>query len=409
MSKLPLRVVMVAPFSVYPKGTVPIRMLPIAVNMVKRGYEVSIVVPPYDNQSESGKEYLLQGVCIFNIKFRNVPVFKYSLTLFSLSRKIISLHPQCVYIFKPKAYSGLVAILFAFLKRLGLLRNVRIVVDADDWEGHGGFSDYFKKQLAYPKAMLDFFDFQENWIPKHVDAMTVASRALEIRALEQGVPRQNLYYVPNGAPQRDFQVNASEVTILRQRLNLLNAPAILLYTRFFEYRLEKIIEILKYVKRDFPTAKLIVVGKGEFHEEKKLHELALKAALQDSVIFAGWIGSKDIPKYLALADVAIYPFDNTALNSAKCPGKLVELMAAGQAIVADRVGQIAEYIQDRQSGILVDPNNYTEFARSVIEILRNASLQKQLRASSQFRISSDFNWAKLVDDVEHAICPPKRS
>ena len=51
---------------------------------------------------------------------------------------------------------------------------------------------------------------------------------------------------------------------------------VLLYTRFFEFHLEQVVEIFKNVKKEIPRAKLLVIGKGEFGEEKKLMQLALK-------------------------------------------------------------------------------------------------------------------------------------
>ena len=399
-----MRIVMVAPFSVYPKGTVSIRMLPIATMLAKRGHNVSIVVAPYDNSSESGKEYVLEGVKIYNIKFRDFPLVKYPLTLISVCQRIFRLRPQCVYAFKPKGYSGLVAMFLASLKRFGFLKNLKLVLDSDDLEGYGGFSDYFRELSIYPKSMLYFFDFQERWIPKHVDAITVASRALETRIIERGISPDKVFYVPNGAPQRDFNVDDDEVVVLRRSLGLENVPVILLYTRFFEYKVEKVIEVLKCVKKELNDVKLLVIGKGEFGEEKKLEDLALREGLNDSVVFGGWIESKDIPKYLAIGDVAMYPFDDTPLNRAKCPGKLVELMIAKLAIVADRVGQIAEYIKNGESGILVDSDAPTrEFALSIVKVLKNGALQRKLGVNSQNRILNAFNWAKLTDEVERAI------
>jgi glycosyltransferase involved in cell wall biosynthesis len=107
--------------------------------------------------------------------------------------------------------------------------------------------------------------------------------------------------------------------------------------------------------------------------------------------------------YLNIGDVAIYPFDDTPLHRAKCPEKLVELMVARRAIVANRVGQIAEYIQNGESGILVDPNDTTNFALSIVKILKDSVLKKKLGMNCRSRILNSFNWAKLTDEVERAI------
>lgn len=398
-----MKIVMVAPFAAYPKGTVPVRMLPLAKALVKQGHKVSIIAPPYDNPFESGREYEVDGVKLFNIRFQNLPLMKYPLATFEIFLKVLRLKPHVLYIFKPKGYSGLVCMVFITLRKLGLLRMLRLILDMDDWEGYGGFCDYYLKHRLYPKYMLDFFDFQERWIPRRVDIVTVASRVLRDRVLSWGIPSDRVLYIPNGAPQHSFDAQAREVEDLRMKLGLERIKVILLYTRFFEYRLGKLIDILKLVKREVKDVKLLVVGKGEFGEEKRLKVLAEREGLSDAIVFAGWIQPKDLPSYLAVGDVAIYPFDDTLLNRAKCPGKLVELMVAGKAIVADRVGQIAEYIQDGESGVLVDSDDVQAFASNVVKVLEDDALRRRLGKNARNRILDVFNWDKLTAKVEQAL------
>jgi glycosyltransferase involved in cell wall biosynthesis len=394
---------MVAPFAVYPKGTVGVRILPISRVLKKRGFEVFVVVPPYDNPSESGKTYEVDGIEIINVRFFEIPFFKYFLTLLSMVFVIFCLKPNVVYVFKPKGYSGLVAICLALLKRLVFWSSLGLVIDMDDWEGWGGFCDFYFEKSLYPRYMLDFFDFQEKWIPKHVDAVTVASRLLMNRVLNWGISRERVFYVPNGAPSKSFNVDAHDVFSLKLKLGLENRKVVLLYTRFFEYNLQRVVEVFGKVRRALDNAKLLVVGKGEFGEEEQLKELLKKAGLQGHVVFAGWVRVEDVPKYLAVGDVAVYPFDDTLLNRAKCPGKLVELMLAGKAIVAERVGQIAEYIVHGKSGLLVRCGDIDGFASAVINILKGKNLQIELGVNVKKRAQEVFSWEKLAKNVERAI------
>ena len=93
-----------------------------------------------------------------------------------------------------------------------------------------------------------------------------------------------------------------------------------------------------------------MIGKGLFGEENKLRKLAEEAGIGDSVIIMGWIEPQLLSSYLAAADVAIYPMDDNILNRAKCPLKLIDLLSVGLPVVAERVGQVGEYIQHRKSG-----------------------------------------------------------
>jgi glycosyltransferase involved in cell wall biosynthesis len=394
---------MVAPFAAYPKGTVGVRILPMSSALKNRGFEVSVVVPPYDNPSESGRVYEVDGVKIVNVRFFDVPFFKYLLALLSMVFVILRLKPNVVYVSKPKGYSGLVAMYLALLKRLVFWSGLGLVLDMDDWEGWGGFCDLYYRQSVYPKHMLDFFDFQERWIPRRVDAVTVASRLLEDRVLGWGVPRERVFYVPNGAPLKSFDADARDVSRFRVRLGLGDSKVVLLYTRFFEYDLQGVVEVFGRVRHELDDVKLLVVGRGEFGEEERFKDLLTKAGLQDRAVFAGWVRLGDVPKYLAVGDVAVYPFDDTLLNRAKCPGKLVELMLAGKAIVAERVGQIAEYIVHEESGLLVRRGDVEGFASAVVKILKDKNLQVKLGRNAQKRAREVFDWEKLSENVEKAI------
>lgn len=394
---------MVAPFSVYPKGTVTVRMLPIAKAMQKCGHDVSIVVPPYDNMSESGKKYVLENIQIINVVFRDLPLIKYPLVLFSLCRIILGIKPNCLYVFKPKGYSGLVAMFFILFRSVGLWKNLLLLLDTDDWEGRGGFYDLFQERSKHPKIMLDFIDFQETWIPVHVDGVTIASRTLFRRLLKQGVPSSKAFYVPNGAPQRDFRVDTRDTELLKKSLGLEKHPVILLYTRFFEYDIKKVIEIFERVHNELKNVKLLVVGKGEFGEEAQLKQLAFDKGFCDSIVFAGWIKLKEIPKYLSLGEVAIYPLDDTPLNRSKCPGKLIELMLAGKAIVADKVGQVSEYIVHGSSGFLVNHKDVERFASRVMAVLKNKELADKIGGNAMIRASTVFNWEKLTQNFQKAL------
>ena len=123
-----------------------------------------------------------------------------------------------------------------------------------------------------------------------------------------------------------------------------------------------------------------------------MQKLLNHRGLMQSVVFTGWISSKDIPKYIAIGDVAIYPLDDTILNRSKCPGKLIELMSAGRAVVASNVGQAREYIEDGVSGFLVDENDGRLFGLLVVTILTDSTLKSKLQSNSKDRITTSFNW-----------------
>src|SRR5437868_10870490 len=56
-----MRIAFIAPFGLQPKGTVSARMLPLAHALAKRGHEVRVVIPPWDDPTaqEAGQSHAI--------------------------------------------------------------------------------------------------------------------------------------------------------------------------------------------------------------------------------------------------------------------------------------------------------------------------------------------------------------
>ncbi len=422
-----MNVGMVGPFGMRPRRTMRARALPMAKALVARGHTVTILLPPWQNPEDAGRRWEEDGVAVENVRLPpSIPGIFHGATALRLARRALALRPDVVHLFKPKAYSGLA---HWFLACLPSSRRPRLIVDADDWEGPGGWN----KLADYTVLQRRFFAWQERWGLTHADAVTVASRALESLVWAMGVPPERVFYVPNGVRERREE---------RDRERAAGA-CILLYTRFFEFPVSRVVEVLRRVRERLPQAHLLVVGEGLFGEEEELFRLVTDAGLRVArpssssdgaehvgrvsvsegseaaeagpaetglsqpddaadITYAGWVPSERLPAYFALADVAIYPFDDTLVNRTKCAAKLGDLLVAGVPVVAEAVGQNREYIRDGETGLLVEPGDVSSFAESVVRVLSDPSLRRRLGRAAACDVRERFGWERLVDAVERA-------
>jgi glycosyltransferase involved in cell wall biosynthesis len=180
------------------------------------------------------------------------------------------------------------------------------------------------------------------------------------------------------------------------------AKVVLLYTRFFEYPVERVVEVFQRVAVAVPEAVLLVVGRGFRAEEERMAEHLAERGLDRRTVFAGWASDGETPAYFAAADLAIYPLSDTLINRTKCPAKLVELMAAGVPVVAEAVGQANEYVAGGESGVLVPPDEPATFADTVISLLANDRLRLALGVGGAARVERLFWWDRLADTAEEA-------
>jgi glycosyltransferase involved in cell wall biosynthesis len=393
------------------------RALPMAKALAAHGHAVTVLLPPWRNREDAGRRWEEDGVAVENVVLPpSIPgVFQVG-TALRVAQRAVSLRPDVVHLFKPKAYSGLTHWLLA---RLPSSRRPRLVVDTDDWEGPGGWNELGD----YTALQRRFFAWQERWGLTHADGVTVASRALQSLVWAMGVPSEQVFYVPNGV-REGGQARRGEPGA---------GACILLYTRFFEFPVSRVVDVLQLVRESVPQARLLVVGEGLFGEEEELFrraayaglkvarpsssrgselaELSPQAVLDDAaggatptvpITYLGWVPPERLPSTFAQAHVAIYPFDDTLVNRTKCAVKLADLLAAGVPVVAEAVGQNREYIRTGETGLLVEPGDISAFAASVVRLLRDPSLRRRLGQAAARDVRERFGWRRLVNAVERS-------
>lgn len=390
-----MKIVFVGTFGMRPKGTMSVRALPMAQALTRRGAGVTLVVPPWDYPPDSGLELDLDGVKVVNICLPlRVPLYQHAAVTLKLLRRALAEKPDVVHFFKPKGYAAFAAMLLFLLKKLQRTQT-RMVIDTDDWEGKGGWNDL----AGYPWWQRALFAWQEEWCLLHAEGVTAASRELESMARRHGV--KDVIYLPNGLP-RQPGVSDAKGAAVRDRYALGEAPVLLLYTRFFEFRLERLITVLTLVKEQVPDFKLMVVGAGLHREEQEFKKMAVATGLGEQVIFAGWVETDKVDDYFSAADAALYPMDDTFLNRTKCPVKLIELLGAGLAVVAERVGEVAQYIESEENGVLVVPGNPHEFAAAVVRLLRDRPLRVRLGPKAAAKADVSYRWDTLIEPLWRA-------
>lgn len=384
-----MNVVMIGPFGMAPKQTMRRRALPLARALSRRGHALTLLLPPWSNPEASGQQGEDGGVQIVNLRLpRRAPMIFEARLSIALVRHALALKPDVIHGFKPKAYSGLAMWLLRQLRRAGLCR-ARLVVDGDDWEGAGGWND----AGHYGVVLQRFFAWQERWGLTHADRITVASRTLESLVWALGVPNGNVHYVPNG-------VERNSISPARTSSPL--SPTVLLYTRFYEFEPARIARVLIAIAEREPCVRFAIAGKGLFGEEREFQRLLDGTPGAGRAEWLGWVPEADLPGIFARATAALYPFDDTLLNRAKCAVKLTELLNAGVPVIAEAVGQNTEYIAHGETGLLTTPGDQEAMITAVLRVINDKALADRMGDAAHQRMQEKFSWDGLAAEVERA-------
>jgi len=378
------------------------RALPLAQVVAGQGHTVILVLPPWDNPADSGRTWSEGPVRVVNVALPpRIPVLGHMLLALRLLLAVLRLRPQVVHAFKPKGFSALVAQAVLALQALGLHREVRVVVDTDDWEGDGGWNDV-EPYLWWQKRL---FAWQERWLLQHAPAITCASTQLvrmtaELRGMETGVA-----YVPNGGAAL-ARVDPAVVSTLRERIGLPpDHPVLLLYTRFVECSPQRFTRLLRLVEERGACPAVLVVGTGLRGEEAVLSAGVGHSGVRLPMMQVGWVPTADLAAHLALADVALFPMEDTLINRSKCSVKLIDLLSAGVPVVAEAIGQCGAYIQDGMTGVLTAPGDDAALADAVVDLIAAPARGLALGAGAAQRIQQEFSWHRVAEPLVQVYLP----
>jgi len=139
------------------------------------------------------------------------------------------------------------------------------------------------------------------------------------------------------------------------------------------------------------SAQLIVAGDGESRHELE----TLARALHLNVRFIGRINASKRSSLLEACDIVVIP--SRALADGRTEGTPVvclEAMAAGRAIIASRVGGLAEVILDGENGLLFENGDRRMLEKKLISLENDEHLRLQIGECAR-RSAEVYAWTRI--------------
>ena len=290
----------------------------------------------------------------------------------------------------------------AFLAHL--VCRIPVVCDWDDLEGLHGFSTVESKPLS-----MQFFEtLNECLFARLAAATVVASSYLQEFALRIGVERDRLFFAPTFADEEMFHPDFDGKKI-RKELGL-ESKKVLFYCGNLSagngVRVENLLHTLERLLQKDDEFVLLVVGDGNLLHgsdgSSMLRSLAEALQLADKVIFAGEVAHHEVPSYLAAADLCLALFPVNIVTMCKSPLKVFEYMAAGKAVVARAVGEIARCIVDGYSGYLVYTDDPEEYAGKISACFADRDHLARVGCTARLAVEEKYRWQVSAASVEAA-------
>jgi glycosyltransferase involved in cell wall biosynthesis len=250
-------------------------------------------------------------------------------------------------------------------------------------------------QLRTVHTMRPSHSLSNRWLLRHGAAHLITVSATLQRDLAERlrISSARISVIVGAVDSQRFHPELSGAHIRRELGMSTTTPLVGIVARLAPSRGHLIlVEAFAQVHTAIPTARLLIVGKGEFRPqiERRIRELGLT----DAVIFGGY-REDDLPEVLAAMDIYVLM---TPGSEGSCRAVL-EAMAVGKAVVAMRVGALQDIVLDGETGILVAPHAQTALAHAISRLLRAQEQARQLGLRGRQRIEQGFSRPRQVDEV----------
>jgi glycosyltransferase involved in cell wall biosynthesis len=235
-----------------------------------------------------------------------------------------------------------------------------------------------KKTLERSNKIIAVSDFTRRELLKYYKI-----KENKIRVIHNGVD------ISKFSPPKNKDKVKKELGFVDNDVNILSVGR--LYARKGLFTL---IESMSIVAKKFGNAKLIVSGKGQSSEMKKLINYAKKLGVRENIVFTGYFPDEKLPKLYQASD--IFAFSTFYEN---LPFAVLEAMSSRLPVVTTKVGGIPEMIDDGYNGFLVAPSNSSELAKKILYLIENPSKASEMAYRARKTVEDKFDWRLIVKKV----------
>jgi glycosyltransferase involved in cell wall biosynthesis len=227
-------------------------------------------------------------------------------------------------------------------------------------------------------------------IARTATTMVAVSPADRMRMIElERIPPAKIALIPNGIPDAP----RGEGVHVRRALELpVSSPVVgTVCSLRPEKGLDAALQALAELGPRRPDLRFLVVGDGP--ERPRLERLAKE--LNVRAIFLGHRPNEEVPNLLAAMDVVVCSshFEGTPLA-------VLEWMAAGKAIVANRVGGIPSLLEDGREALLVAATDTAALATAIDRLLDDPDERRRLGAAARQRQRKDFRFENTLAAIQ---------
>ncbi len=217
--------------------------------------------------------------------------------------------------------------------------------------------------------------------------------------IKAGVPAEKIVVNPNGVDVEEFRPGVGR-DVVRRELDVADDATLAGFVGTFGpwHGVLTLAEAIALLPPD-KGLRFLLVGAGMFRDD--VERIVSEAGRSQQVIFAGQVEHKKVPSLLDACDILLSP--HVPMNDGReffgSPTKLFEYMAMGKAIVASRLGQIAEVLDDEKTALLIEPGDARQLAEAILRLSNSRELRERLGGAARRAAIERHTWKRNAQRV----------
>ncbi|WP_290777436.1 glycosyltransferase family 4 protein [Exiguobacterium sp. UBA5002] len=286
-----------------------------------------------------------------------------------------------IYATTPSIFMGLVGVVAKHVKKAPLILDVR-----DLWpESLIGVGITNSRLLLTPLYWL------EKWMYRQADQLVINSEGFRSYIEGRGVAPEKIHYIPNSIEENEWLIKRRKVS---EQVRVVYTGNIGLAQDVF-----LLLDVAQELQQEQDIC-FQVVGYG-YH--KQTFERLVKERGLTNIEFLDAMPRWDALKQLAKSDIAFATLVESTAFDTVTPGKIIDYMAMGCAIVGAVSGHAAHVIEEAGAGYVSVQRKKEEIVNHILELSRNPEKRAAMGRAGVAYVQHHFDWEQNEQRLFEAI------
>lgn len=383
-----------------PKGASGIRSYEMALELIKKGHQVTIVCGSYGVGRTGLEGEFVDGVrrgsvdginvIEFNLNYSNsdgflirtITFLKYA---FKSSLVVFKEKYDVIFATTTPLTAGIPGIIAKTFLRKKFIFEVR-----DLWPELPKAMGVIKNPLIlFGMSVLEWLSY------KSADKLIGLAPGIVDGIKRIGIHDSKVKLIPNGCDLKYFDAN--EKKWRPQEVHENDFMAIFTGTHGIANGLDALIDVASELKeRGRNDIKLVLVGDGKL-KKGLMDEASLKGL--NNIIFHPSVDKKTLSGLMESADIGLQILSNVpAFYYGTSPNKFFDYIASGLPVLNNYPGWLADLIKENNCGVAVPPDNKVVFTDTLVNLADNRKVLVEMGVNARKLAKKSFDRKKLASD-----------